>query len=443
MFKKLPLLFIAIILAGVGTAQDHEHWCGTDQFYKAEAEKHPEAYRQAEQKLDQFIVEYASSAMKKDDGRTYYIPVVFHYIHNEQAPEKFFGADQAAGVLKRLNEDFSATNPDTDKIQDYYKDLRGNPNIQFLLAEKDEQGNSHSGINYVKTKKTKASNRTTDSEAKSFSSWSSKKYLNFWIVESLSEEGVLAFATFPEFSASGRIRASEDGVIGLLSLFATTIGEPFRRHALSHEVGHWLSLRHPFQGDEGDEDGCSQLPCKFGGDRICDIAQVDRPRNGECTPDETTCPADPDYPNRPDNRTNIMDYRDCPQMFSKDQVERMRGTLLGHRHELVSWANLNATGVADRIENRVFVKTALYSNPFSGHLSVDIQVAHEGEAIIRISDVLGRTTYTLNDVALDEGINHLELDANSMQLPNAGVYFLEIKLEDARLVRRIQYSPNK
>jgi len=89
------------------------------------------------------------------------------------------------------------------------------------------------------------------------------------------------------------------------------------------------------------------------------------------------------------------------------------------------------------------VKTALYPNPFSGHLSVDIQVAHEGEAIIRISDVLGRTTYTLNDVALDEGINHLELDANSMQLPNAGVYFLEIKLEDARLVRRIQYSPNK
>lgn len=441
MIKQLHLACMAMLWTSISFAQshDHHHWCGTDAHYKAEAEKHPDAYQKAEASLDETIAQYSEASFKKDDGRTYYIPVVFHYFHNETSPERFFGAEQAAGVLKRLNEDFSATNPDVDKIQDYYQDLRGNPNIQFLLAEKDERGDEHSGINYVKTIKTKASERTTDNQIKSLSSWNRDMYLNFWIVESLSEEGVLAFATLPEFAASGQVRRAEDGIIGIESLFRTTLGIPFERHALSHEVGHWLGLRHPFQGDEGDEDGCSLRPCKFGGDRICDIAQVDRARNDECIAGVTTCPTDDAYPNRPDNITNIMDYRSCPQMFSKGQVVRMRGVLASTRSTVVSWANLQATGIGDRVKEQELVKTTVYPNPFSQQVAFDIDLKKEVSTTLAIKDILGKTIYE-QPVHLFEGMNHVELTASQMGLPTSGVYLLEIKLEESTVVKRIQYT---
>lgn len=442
--KTLPVLLLALLIGSSSFAQRADNWCHTDEFYKAEAAKNPEAYKQAEQDLDMMVAEYAAAAGKKDDGRTFYIPVVFHFFHQETRPEAFFGETQANAVIERLNQDFSATNPDQNSIQDYYKDndLIGNANIQFLIAENDPHGEAHSGINYIETEKTNSSRRTTDNEVKYLSHWPSNKYLNFWIVESLSENGVLAFATLPEFVASGGTRSSEDGVIGLSSLYRTQIGDPFYRHALSHEVGHWLGLRHPFQGDGSTEDGCSEVDCKFGGDKICDIPQVDRSRNDECTADETTCPMSEAYPNRPDNRTNIMDYRSCPQMFSKGQVTRMRGTLVGHRNELVSWENLKFTGIGDRINDKgIAAKTSVYPNPFSDRIIFDIEVNKQTNACINIKDLLGRAAYQDCKKKLYEGLNHIELDATQMNLPGAGIYFLEIKMENETVVKRIQYSP--
>lgn len=441
--KTLPFFLVALFIANSTFAQKADNWCHTDEFYKAEAAKNPEAYAQAEHELDVAVAEYAAAANKKDDGRTFYIPIVFHYFHEEVQPDLFFGATQAAAVVERLNQDFNATNPDQNQIQDYYKDLIGVANIQFVLAERDPHGDEHSGINYIETEKTNTSKRTTDNEVKYLSNWPSNKYLNFWIVESLAENGVLAFATLPEFVASGGTRASEDGVIGLISLFRTSIGDPFYRHALSHEVGHWLGLRHPFQGDGSTEDGCTVVDCKFGGDKICDIAQVDMSRNNECTANQTTCPADAAYPNRPDNRTNIMDYRSCPQMFSKGQVDRMRGTLVGHRQELVSWENLKFTGIDDKINgDAIEAKTSVYPNPFSDRIIFDIEVNKQTDACINIKDLLGRAAYQDCKKKLYEGVNHIELDASQMDLPSAGVYFLEIQMEDATIVKRIQYTPS-
>jgi len=443
MTKTLPLLLAALIVSSISLAQHSEHWCYTDEMHKAEEAKNPEAFKELESKLDHFIAAYHPDAANKksvDDGRTFYIPVVFHFFHQETQPDRFFGRTQAEAVINRLNQDFNRDNPDSNLIQDYYSGFRrGRANIQFLIAEVDPDGEPTQGINYVETEKTNANRRSTDNEVKYLSYWPSDRYLNFWIVETLSQDGVLAFATLPEFKASGGTRASEDGVIGLLSLYRTTIGDPFYRHALSHEVGHWLGLRHPFQGDGDSEDGCSELPCKFGGDKICDIPQVDRSRNNECTANQTTCPNE----TRIDNRTNIMDYRSCPQMFSRDQVIRMRGTLFGHRSYLVSWENLQYTGISDRINDKgTAAKTSVYPNPFSDRIIFDIELQKDAQACINIKDLLGRAAYQDCKKKLYEGVNHIELSASELNLPSAGVYFLEIKLEDATIVKRIQYTPN-
>jgi hypothetical protein len=442
---------------------EHGHWCKTDEVYKEAYNTNPEAFKKAERELDEAVVSYGSTARKVDDGRTFYIPVVFHYLHpeNENGPERFFGDAAAAAVIRRLNEDFSATNPDDNLIQPYYSgELRGVANIQFVLAELDPDGEPTSGINYYPTSLTYAANRASDDEAKYHTYqngklWDSKHYLNFWIVKDLTQVSgggtILAYATLPEFEAAGSTRKTQSGIIGLIDVYRENISDPFYKHALSHEVGHWLGLRHPFQEDEKsilEEDpenpenmivtGCNDGDCKFKGDKICDIPQA-KQEFLSCARNLNSCPNEPQI----DNVTNIMDYRNCPQMFSRDQVTRMRGTLVSYRTELVSWQNLQRTGISDEIVKDIKGKTSVYPNPFSDKIIIEIDAPRDVNACIEIRDLLGRSAYKDCKKKLQNGTNKIEISASEMDLGADGVYLVEIKMEDTVIIERVQFTGNR
>ncbi|KAF2118059.1 pregnancy-associated plasma protein-A-domain-containing protein [Lophiotrema nucula] len=83
---------------------------------------------------------------------------------------------------------------------------------------------------------------------------------------------------------------------------------------LTHEVGHWMGLRHVFQGGCDDGDGCD------------DTAPQDGPSYAKmATPgDLNSCPAKQQCSgNGKQNVKNFMDYSDCSQEFTPCQGGRM------------------------------------------------------------------------------------------------------------------------
>ena len=95
---------------------------------------------------------------------------------------------------------------------------------------------------------------------------------------------------------------------------------PFDKgRTLTHEVGHWLNLRHIW----GDTLDCS------GGDRVADTPNCEGPNTGSPTFPVITCSNGPNG----DMFMNYMDYTDDAAMFmfTAGQVARMSACLAGPR----------------------------------------------------------------------------------------------------------------
>ncbi|MGB0430363.1 MAG: M43 family zinc metalloprotease [Bacteroidia bacterium] len=462
MRKNLLLLVALFSFTAISYAQDHKHgnWCKTDEVYNKAYNEDPATFKAIERQLDEAVVAYSNTASKMDDGRTFYIPVVFHYVHPvSQEGERFFTRAMAEATVRRLNEDFNRNNFDSFQIQTYYKFWRrGNARIKFVIAQIDPDGEATNGVNYYATDLAETANRNGNDDIIKYHTysvgkfWSPDNYLNFWCVESISQPAgtqgeILAYATLPEFEAFGATRKTQSGVIAKRAVFMENITGKFQRHTLSHEVGHWLGLRHPFQTDEKsiqelneetqeyEPTGCNEGDCKFKGDKICDIPQA----YGQflaCSANINSCPNETPI----DNTTNIMDYRNCPEMFSRDQCIRMRGTLLSFRTEIVSWENLQRVGINDKIVTDIKGKTSVYPNPFSDKIIVEVEMQRDVTACIEIRDLLGRSAYKDCKKKLHAGINKVEINANDMNLSSNGVYLVEIKMEDAVIVHKLQYN---
>lgn len=161
----------------------------------------------------------------------------------------------------QLNTDFSATNSDVPQ-----HGTAGNPNIQFRLIAIDRTSQS----------------REQPAESTLLTT------LHIFVVPSISGN-TLGYARIPQEEAG------YDCVVVRRSAFSD------RARTVTHEVGHWLGLYHPFQR---------------GGDGVADTPVQYSPQFG--------C----------ETMTTFMDYSDdeCMNRFTKGQVARMRTT----------WFNLRA-----------------------------------------------------------------------------------------------------
>lgn len=222
--------------------------------------------------------------------------------------------------------------------------------IEFRLATKDPLGNCTDGIVRVFTSKTNGANNGTGFKAESY--WNAYSYLNIWTVNDIDMDiqgggTVLGYAQFP---ASGLL--STDGIAVIASNINTATNGG---RTATHEVGHWLSLRHVW----GD--------ALCGSDDVLDTPTAANPNFGICgnatgggaislyhdTPYNVPG-CDPDNPNG-EMFNNYMDYSSdfCMNMFTMGQKARMDFTLEGDgtepgiRSYLISEENLIATGTAD------------------------------------------------------------------------------------------------
>jgi hypothetical protein len=201
-----------------------------------------------------------------------------------------------------------------------FQPLAADARVEFELATTDPAGNPTNGITRTSTT---VSGFSDDNKVKHNSSggadaWSRDNYLNLWACR-LSGT-LLGYAQFPGGPPD------TDGVVIRDTAFGTTgtAAAPFNLgRTATHEIGHWLNLRHIW-GDDGN--GCS------GDDFVADTPNCAGSNTGTPTFPHVSCSNGPNG----DMFMNYMDYTDDAGMFmfTAGQVTRMQASLDGDRPTL-------------------------------------------------------------------------------------------------------------
>jgi Pregnancy-associated plasma protein-A/Secretion system C-terminal sorting domain/Fibronectin type III domain len=300
--RLLGLFFVGLLFAGQLTAQRN---CAAEQILQQQLINNP-AFQEQLQRIEQHTHDHIQSGVQERVVIT--IPVVVNVVWNT-ASENISDA-QIQSQMTVLNNDFRRLNADASNTPAAFAGLAVDCEFNFCLAVRDPNGNATTGIRRQQTSVTAFSTN----DAMKFTAqggldaWPRDQYLNMWVCD--ISGGILGYAQFPGGAAA------TDGVVMDYQYFGTTgtATAPFNGgRTATHEVGHWLNLRHIW-GD--DNTSCT------GSDQVADTPNQADENYG--------CPAFPQVscsngPNG-DMFMNYMDYTDdaCMNMFSAGQKARMQ-----------------------------------------------------------------------------------------------------------------------
>lgn len=300
--KKI-YLSLAIVLSGINFAAA-QRVCGTMEHLEHIQAQHPEVISRTQQIENQT----QSAIANQTYNRTVVtIPVVFHVVYRNSTQN--ISDAQIASQMTVLNNDFRNTNSDASLIPSAFASVVADAEINFCMATQTPTGAAFNGINRVASTRTSAFG--TNDAVKSASTggvagWDPNRYLNIWVCE--IGGGILGYATFP-----GTATSTTDGVVIDYNYLGTigTATAPFNKgRTATHEVGHWLNLRHIW----GD--------ATCGSDLVNDTPTHNTSNYGcPSYPHYSTCTGSP-----VEMTMNYMDYTDdaCMYMFSAGQKARMQ-----------------------------------------------------------------------------------------------------------------------
>lgn len=253
------------------------------------------------------------------------IPVVVHVIHNNRpyGVQENILDEQVFSQIQVLNQDFRRM-VNTPGFNN--NPVGADVEIEFCLAQRSPTGAPTNGINRVSMAPGFFGWNPTsvDQNVKPQTIWNPEEYLNIWVVSNMSFFGIfeiLGYAQFPSNSTlqgleAGQGAAQTDGVVvghkyfGSAAIFPGGTYEPTHPggRTTTHEVGHWLGLRHIW----GDTDEC------FDEGDYCDDTPPASGPNDTCAPN-FDCGAF-------NMIENYMDYTPdtCQNIFTLDQKSRMQ-----------------------------------------------------------------------------------------------------------------------
>lgn len=297
--------------------------CGSTEAELELIKNNPDILR-IQEELNQYTLENESNT-RRAAGTVYTVPVVFHVLH-------LYGSEnisdaQIYDAMRVLNEDFRKLNADTGDVVDAFKPIAADSEIEFKLAQKDPNGNCTNGIDRIYSTET---NVGTDRNKCKINQWPRNKYLNIWVVKSISG-GAAGYAYKP---ASVHTAPSIDGIV-VLHNYVGSIGTSNlgTSRTLTHEVGHWINLDHVWGGTNQPGVDCN------GNDNVADTPQSIGWTT--CNLTGESCSAGLN------NVQNFMEYAYCFRMFTEGQKTRMRAALTSttsERNKLWTATNLAATG---------------------------------------------------------------------------------------------------
>ncbi len=320
------------------------------------------------------------TALKSNTGEKVVIPVVFHVVYNEnQVATEKIPYEKMVEQVEVMNRDFNRHNRDKSRTRAIFDSIAGSADIVFALATADPDGNPTKGVTYTSTKfrgfdiTNVNSNYTRIDSLKSTtgggrSAWPTDRYFNVWVAHLTygGSDGLYGIATFPTSMPANEVAGQApspsrfEGVAMFyqtIALSTTAAGDTlFAGRTLTHEVGHFLGLRHIW--------GDTQSGLCDSSDYVFDTPQAKANANFVCNLTTNECTNENTYwtgKNPPNMVENYMDYSGdlCYNMFSNGQVTRMHSFLNTDRKGL--WQNGNAGG-----KDVTEFKAWGYTDPVSG-----------------------------------------------------------------------------
>tara|TARA_Y100000389_G_scaffold80200_1_gene76901 strand:- start:487 stop:2568 length:2082 start_codon:yes stop_codon:yes gene_type:complete len=326
----LALLFLNIHQASL-IAQNILQ-CATDENLANKIVRNPELIEKL-METENLTQDFIFNTSNFNTDQIHRIPVVVHIIYSNQIDN--ISDAQVFDAIQILNEDTRRTNSDASNLRSIFNSVAADIEVEFVLAKKDPNGNCTNGITRTQSNLSLNAN----DNVKSLINWDNKKYMNIWVVRSINLPGsslgpgsiIRGYSAFPY----NNIPATDDGIVIRHANFGsigTSQGSRYR--TLTHEVGHFLNLKHTFQN------GCS------GGDNCPDTPPVAN-SNAGCNVNQNSCTFE--NPDLPDMIENYMDYTDdnCRNTFTINQKQRAKAVLnISYlRGNLTTASNHNITGI--------------------------------------------------------------------------------------------------
>ena len=270
---------------------DYHRGCASHEVLEEQLRQDP-SLAQRMQQIEKFTTE-AIRTGKLVNGKIQ-IPVVVNVLYKTTAEN--ISLAQIQSQIDVLNKDFNATNSDFNQVPATFSAVKANVGISFVLDA------------VYKKSTTKSSWGTNDAMKKTstggIAPTSPTTKLNLWVCT--IGGGILGYAQFPGGSSA------TDGVV-IDSKYLGTTGRataPFNKgRTATHEVGHWMNLRHIW----GD--------ATCGSDLVSDTPTHNTANYGiPAFPHYSTCSGTPI-----EMTMNYMDYTDDAgmYMFSNGQKNRM------------------------------------------------------------------------------------------------------------------------
>jgi Pregnancy-associated plasma protein-A/Secretion system C-terminal sorting domain len=382
------------------------------------------------------------------------IPVVVHVVHRNDA-ENISDA-VIRGQIDIMNNDFRRRNADRSNTPSTFASVSSDTKIQFYLACTDPQGNYTTGINRRRSTThtntvSGSSNRFVvedrtvafDSES-GINSWDNTRYLNIYVADFYSKnaaDNILGQGDFPHETYTlynQAVNSTGSNVVSIVQIdyksFGTgqtylIAGADFGRTA-THEIGHWLSLRHIWGDEDRDTNACS------GSDFVDDT-----PNQAYSSP-FTECYVHPkrDICMAPAIMfMNYMDYSpdNCMNIFTNGQKVRLRNTLnpatppevrrnltyqqfyLRGTSQLGEYYNPTPTSQAVRFPNRTYVISGYTSGTTTWSVSNGINIVSQNNGSITVTGRSGFIEGTI-EASINNGgpCGNIRVDAFTINVYN-------------------------
>lgn len=320
------LFFLGSVLLKAQSPQSSVNTCGTGI-----------PPQQWEEWMSNEVLKYKEKlAQGKTSTVSHIIPVIVHVIYFNEALNTYPNIDsnQIKSQIAVLNQDFAGIGQNVNNVPSAFSNLVSNTGIQFCLAWRDRQDQALNpkGIERISASaQSWLSPATPGLDLQNYFNtviipatiWDPDKYLNIWVSDKPPGYNLSSWATYPPGTGltglySGTVGVTgNDGIWVWAKNFGTvgTVSAPNDQgRTTTHEVGHYLGLRHIWGDGNCLSDYCNDTPWSKQAHFGCVPVPTPIDQCGVGTSPNGEMPM------------NFMDRSDdnCMYMFTHDQNIRMQ-----------------------------------------------------------------------------------------------------------------------